>query len=189
MKKFYILIAVYVVTLGALLASCKGPAGPAGKDGTNIGGYYSDSIIIDLFSYLIYSTNVNPYYYISTIMTAKGQSFLKPLDSIFKLWGTNYQIVPAIVPKYKPNTFEAWVYDSIPLTQTFDTLDTNLLAKVITFSSSYLYTIDTTSMNPFKGMQPIQGTTYNDGYGFVLGGGIGGLNNYWGIGKIKIYYK
>jgi hypothetical protein len=173
MKKIYILIAVFLSSLA--FCTKENPTEISSKSN------YSDSIVIDLFSYLIYSSLINTSYFDSIIITAKGQAYVRPLDSIFKAFGTN----TAIVPKYKPNTFESWVYDSIPLMMTYDTTDSNLLAKVYTYSSNYFYSIDTSSTNIYRGIQPIQGTSYNDGYGFVLGF----VNNFWGIGKIKIYYK
>ena len=175
MKKFYILAAVLFSSLAFCTKENQNPTEVPAK------GYYSDSIVIDLFPYLIYSSLIDTTYFDSINITAKGQTFVTPLDSIYKRFGKN----TAIVPKYKPSTFEAWVYDSIPFMMTYDTLDTNLMAKVYTYSSNYFYSIDTSSINIYKGIQPIQGTAYNDGYGFVLGF----INNYWGIGKIKIYYK
>jgi hypothetical protein len=176
MKKNFILAAVLFLSLVFCTKDNQNPTDVPAK------GYYTDSIVIDLFPYLIYSSLIDTTYFDSINITARGQPFVTPLDSIYKRFGK----YPAIVPKYKPSRFEAWVYDSIPFAQTSDTLDPNLVARVYTYSSNYFYSIDTTSVNIFKGIQPIQGISYNDGYGFVLSGFMG---NYWGIGKIKIYYR
>ncbi|MGA2506829.1 MAG: hypothetical protein ABSF80_05060 [Chitinispirillaceae bacterium] len=170
MKKSYILIAVFFSSL----AFCTKNNTTEISEKSN----YSDSITIDMISYLIYSSKIDSSYFDSIINTAKGQPFLRPLDSIFKPMGMN----TAIVPKYTPTAFEAWAYDSLPLMQVYDTTDTDLLFKVYTFSSNYYYRLDTTAINPGRGINPIP-ISYAYGYGFILGY----MN--WGIGKIKIYYK
>jgi hypothetical protein len=170
MKKSYVLIAVFLSSLA--FCTKDNPTEISAKSA------YTDSITIDLLSYLIYSSRINTGYFDSVIITAKGQPFVRPLDSIFKTCDKDV----AIVPKYTPTTFEAWVYDSMPFMQTWDTTDTNLLVNAYTMSSNYYYRLDTVPINPERGIKPIA-IYYTYGYGFVL--------NYisWGIGKIKIYYK
>jgi hypothetical protein len=182
MKKLYILIAVAF----SFLAFCTkdNPTEISAK------GIYSDSIVIDLFSYRIYSTEVNTYYCDSLKITAKGQPFLKQLDSsIFKIFpdSSNYFIYAAIVPKYIPSKYEAWVYDSMAMQlQQVDSTDPNVVAILHTLSSTSAYVyLDTSSINSARCIRPI-GISYIYGYGFILG-----IDNreLWGIGKIKIYYK
>jgi hypothetical protein len=173
MKKSYILIVIAVFFSAFTFCTKQNTTEISAKS------TYTDSITIDLFSYLIYGTKVDTSYFDSAIFTAKGLPFLKPLDSIFKTCGKD----AAIVPKYTPTAFEAWIYDSLPLTQVYDSTDTNLLVRVYTFSSNYYYCIDTSSINSYRCIQPITGSYYSYGYGFVLGWIP------WGIGKIKIYYK
>ena len=143
---------------------------------------YSDSIVIDLFSYNVYNFQHNTIYYDSVIVTAKGQSLLKPLDSVFKDYGNNFNAV--IVPKYKPSKFEAWIYDSIPLIRSEET-DPDLLVKVYSMSMFYFLKVDTSSMNPEKCIKPVEINYLYDQGCFM----IDKLINTWGIGKVKIYYK
>jgi len=180
MKKSYILIAVFFSSL----AFC------TKQNTTEISAKsdYTDSITIDLFSYKIYSSKINTFYCDSLKITEKGQPFLRPLDSsIFKIFSdsNSYTILPAIVPKYMPTKFEAWVNDSMPLLQV-DSTDTNVLTILYTLSStSASYRIDTSSANSDRCIRPI-GLSYIYGYGFILDITAQEL---WGIGKIKIYYK
>ena len=143
---------------------------------------YTDSITIDLFSYSYYCFKHNTSYYDSAAVTAKGQLYLKPLDSSVKTYNSTYYAV--VPPKYEPREFEAWLYDSIPLTNTVAG-DTNLLLTGYSFSSFSYLCLDTSTTNSAKDIQSLA-ITYNYGYGFVLG--ISGTVPL-GVGKIKIYYK
>lgn len=155
---------------------------------TNSG--YTDSIIVDLFSYKYFAEQNYPAYYTSITIMPLGQPFLKTLDPMLvKPLGDSQHIV--IMPKYNPIKFEAWLYDSIPLLPT-DSTDPNLLVKEYTFSSNYFWRKDTSSNsadlianlpNNCQMVMPVNLTYYN-GYGFEITDMI-----YWGIGKIKIYYK
>ena len=51
---------------------------------------YTDSITIDLFSYSYYCFKHNTSYYDSAAVTAKGQLYLKPLDSSVKTYNSTY---------------------------------------------------------------------------------------------------
>jgi hypothetical protein len=182
MKKFSIVIAVVL----SAFAFCT-------KDSptqVSTNGGYTDSIIVDLFTYNYFADKYFPAYFPSTIITPLGQPFFKPLDSmLLKPLGDLQQTV--ILTKYSPIKFEAWVYDSIPLVDA-DSTDPKLVIKQYSSSSNYFYRLDTSSTsadrivnnaNESRRVIPVN-LTYYYGFGFIITDKI-----YWGIGKIKIYYK
>jgi hypothetical protein len=177
MKKSYILIVIAVFFSSLAFCTKQNTTEVSAKSD------YSDSIIIDLFSYKIYSAKADTYFVHSIGITAKGQPFLKPLDSsIFTSVSMNYNTYSVIVPKYIPSKFEAWVYDSMTLLQV-DSSDTNVLATLYEISSvTQSWRLDTSSTNSERCIQPLY-INYSYGYGFILN------QVPWGIGKIKIYYK
>jgi hypothetical protein len=174
MKKSYIVIAVFISSL-AFCTKDNSPTDISAKSD------YSDSIVMDLYSYNVYVFTHYKQYYGEVEITEKGRSLLRPLDSsILRSYDTsNLSVV--IVPKYKPNRFEAWVEDTIPLI-TVDPTDPNILVKSNSFSSQYFFRLDTAAVNLDKCIKPVA-ITYKYGYGFVLPDPI------WGCGKLKIYYK
>jgi hypothetical protein len=142
---------------------------------------YSDSIVMDLFSYNVYTFTHWKQYYGTVEITPKGHALLKPLDSSILRSYDSSTLSAVIMPKYQPNRYEAWMYDSIPLIRT-DPEDTNVLVKSYAFSMQYFFRLDTPSVNYDKCIKPID-LTYMYGYGFVIRDPI------WGTGKLKIFYK
>ena len=174
MKKSYILCAVFFSSL--TFCTNENPTEVSAAGG------FRDSIVMDLFSYNVYNFNHFKQYYGSVTITEKGQSLLKPLDTVstLKSFDTiNFSTV--IVPKYVPSRFEAWVYDSIPLIITEET-DPEVLVKAYSFSMNYFFRLDSAAVNIDKCIKPVE-MTYKYGYGFVI------REQIWGTGKLKIYYE
>jgi hypothetical protein len=148
---------------------------------------YSDSIVVDLYSYFIWCLQNNSAYYGPVEITTKGQELLKaPLDPNLKVYNSGSFTYPLFTPKYIPSKFEAYAYDSIPLIET-DSLNPELLVKSYSFSRYYLFCLDTANVsdsvkNPDKAIKPID-VSYLYGFGFYVD------YTKWGLGKIVIYYK
>jgi hypothetical protein len=180
MKKFYILSAVFFSSL--VFCTNENPTEvPATSD-------YSDSIVVDLYSYFIWCLQHNYNYYGPVEITNKGQELLKaPLDPNLKKYNTGSFTYPIFAPKYPPSKFEAYAYDSLPLIET-DSLDPELLVKSYSFSRYYMFRLDSANVsdsvqNPDKGIKRID-VSYLYGFGFYLPDYMK-----WGLGKIIIYYK
>jgi hypothetical protein len=78
MKKFYILSAVFF----SLLAFCT-------KENPTEVTDYSDSIVVDMYSYFIWCLQNNPNYYGPVVISPKGQELLKaPLDPNLKTYNS-----------------------------------------------------------------------------------------------------
>ena len=180
MKKFYILSVVF---FSALVFCTK--ENPTEVTTTSD---YSDSIVVDLYSYFMWCLQNNPNYFGSIVVTNKGQSLLKAsLDPNLKKYNSGPFIYPIFPPKYPPSKFEAFAYDSLPLIET-DSLDPELLVKSYSNSRYYMFRLDSAQasdsvQNPEKGINRIA-VSYLYGFGFYL-------PDYtkWGLGKLKIYYK
>jgi len=173
MKKLYILSAVFFSSL--VFCAKENPTEISAN------GDFTDSIVMDLYSYNVYTFTHYKQYYGNVEITQKGQSLLKPLDSSFLKSYDTGSLSAVIVPKYQPNRYEAWMYDSIPLIRT-EPEDTNVLVKSYSFSMQYFFRLDTPTVNFDKCIKSID-LTYMYGYGFVIRDPI------WGTGKLKIYYK
>ena len=173
MKKFCIVSAVFFSSL--VFCTKENPTEISAN------GDYTDSIVMDLYSYNVYTFTHFKQYYGDVEITAKGQSLLKPLDpSCIKSYDSN-TLSAVIVPKYQPNKFEGFIYNSTPL-MTVDSTDTTVLVKALSFSRHYFFSLDTASVNFEKCIKPLD-LTYMYGYGFVIRDPI------WGTGTLKIYYK
>lgn len=177
MKKFYFLIAVFF----SLLAFCT-------KESPTAVSEYSDSIVIDLYSYTMWCLHNNNNYYGTIVMTQKGNDLWKaPLDPNLEKYNSGPFTYPLIPSKYPPGKFEAFVYDSLPLIET-DSTDPELLVKSYSNSRYYFFRLDSATasdsvQNPDKAIKPIA-VSYLYGFGFYL-------PDYtkWGLGKIIIYYN
>lgn len=150
-------------------------------------GDYTDSIVIDLYAYSMWTFQKNVNYYGPLNISAKGQSLLKtPLDANTKEYNSGSKIFPIFTPKYPPTKFEAFAYDSIPLVEC-DSLNPDILIKSNSNSRTYIFCLDTSKgtdsvSNIEKGISKPE-ISYIYGFGFWMD-----YSN-WGLGKIKIYYK
>ncbi len=174
MKKRHIVIAV-------LFSFCTFCTKENPVDVSTIGDY-RDSIVLDLYSYNVYTFTHYKQYYGNVEITEKGQSLLRPIDSSYLHSYDTSMYSAVIVPKYEPNRFEAWLYDSIPLISVAEEDNPEILVKAYSFSMHYFFCPDTLSKNFDKSIKPIE-LSYVYGYGFVIRDPI------WGLGKLKIYYK
>jgi hypothetical protein len=179
MKKFYILSVVFFSSL--VFCTKENPTEVTTTSD------YSDSIVVDMYSYFIWCLKNNYNYYGPVVITPKGQSLLKaPLDSNLKKYNTGSFTYPIFTAKYPPSKFEAYAYDSLPLIET-DSLDPELLVKSYSFSRYYMYRLDSAKaadsvQNPEKGIKRID-VFYLYGFGFYVD------YTKYGLGKLKIYYK
>jgi hypothetical protein len=177
MKKFFIAIVVFC----SVFSFCT-------KESPTAVSEYTDSMVIDLYSYFMWSLQHNYNYYGTLAISQKGKDLvLAPLDPNTKAYNSGPFTYPILVPKYPPSKFEAFVYDSLPLILT-DSTDPEILVKSYSNSMHYMFRLDSakaadTVQNVEKGIHQID-VVYLYGVGFYLP-----VDMKWGLGKIKIYYK
>jgi hypothetical protein len=179
MKKFFIAIVVFCSAF--LFCTKESPTATAGSE-------YTDSMVIDLYSYFMWCLQHNNTYYGTLAISPKGQALVQaPLNPNTKEYNSGPFTYPILVPKYAPSKFEAFAYDSLPLILT-DSTDPEILVKSYSNSMHYMFRLDSakasdTVQNVEKGIHQID-VIYLYGVGFYL-------PDYtkWGLGKIKIYYK
>jgi hypothetical protein len=179
MRKFFILIVIF--SLFFSFCTNDNPVQVASN------GDYTDSIVVDLYSYSMWFLQKNINYYGALTISAKGQNLLKtPLDLNTKVYNSGSMIYPIFSPKYPPSQFVVFAYDSIPLVEC-DSLNSEFLFKSYSNSRTYIFCLDTAKAtdsisNIEKGISKPE-ISYIYGFGFWLD------NIKWGLGKIKIYYK
>jgi hypothetical protein len=151
---------------------------------------YTDSIVVELYSFSIWCMQHNPNYFGPLTITPKAQNLLTaPLDANLKYYNTGAMVYPIFTPKYPPNKFEAFVYDSVPFIDC-DSLNPGLLIKSFSNSRTYMYCLDTASVSESDSVSSIEkcisrpDVFYIYGFGFHLD-----YFSKWGMGKIKIYYN
>ena len=181
MKKSLLVVALIVSAFSFCTKdNSSNPTGVSSASG------YTDSIVVDLYSYSIWFFKHNIYFGPIT-MTQQGKTLLKtPLDSNMKSYNSGSTTYPVFTPKYTPSKFEAFVYDSIPLIES-DSLNPGLLVSSYGFSRSYFYSLDATPLSDT--VENVErGITRPDVF-YIYGVGLYVDFAKFGLGTIKIYYK